>query len=67
MVWTLWENEGDAKLVVRNRFSALFEAITRGPEDYYLGLAAAPSVEYWFTQKTSAFFSVGGGLGLANS
>lgn len=67
VVWTLWEEDGGAKLVVRNRFSALFEAITRGPEDYYLGLAAAPSVEYWFTEKTSAFFSIGGGAGVTNS
>lgn len=67
VVWTLWEEDGGAKLVVRNRFSALFEAITRGPEDYYLGLAAAPSVEYGFTEKTSAFFSIGGGAGVTNS
>ena len=68
VAWTLWEDEAGAKLVVRNRFSALFEAITKGPEDSYLGLAAAPSVEYWFpSQKTSAFFSIGGGFGWTNS
>lgn len=68
VVWTLWEDGAGAKLVVRNRFSALFETITRGPEDTYLGLAAAPSVEYWFpSQKTSAYFSIGGGFGWTNS
>jgi hypothetical protein len=64
----LWENAAGAKLVVRNRFSALLETITSGPEDVYLGLAAAPSVEYWFpSQKTSAYFSIGGGFGWADS
>ncbi len=68
VAWTLWEDEKGAKLVVRNRFSALFEAITHGPEDAYIGLSAAPSLEYWFpSQKTSAFFSVGGGFGWTNS
>ena len=68
VAWTLWEDETGAKLVVRNRFSALFEAITKGPEDTYIGLAAAPSIEYWFpSQKTSAFFSIGGGFGWTNS
>ncbi len=68
VTWTLWENEAGAKLVVRNRFSALFETITHGPEDVYLGLAAAPSVEYWFpSEKTSIFYSIGGGFGWTNS
>ena len=68
VVWTLWEDKAGAKLVVRNRFSALLEAITHGPEDTYLGLAAAPSIEYWFpSQKTSAYFSIGGGFGWTNS
>lgn len=66
--WTLWENQAGAKLVVRNRFSLLLESITSGPEDVYLGLAAAPSVEYWFpSQRTSAYFSIGGGFGWADS
>ena len=67
-VWTWWENAAGAELVVRNRFSALFESIVQGPESYYLGAAAAPSVEYWFpSARTSLFFSVGGGLGLTDS
>ena len=68
VAWTLWKNDAGARLVVRNRFSALFESITRGPEDFYLGLSGAPSVEYWFpSQKTSAYFSIGGGIGWADS
>lgn len=68
VVWTWWEDENGAEIVVRNRFSALFEAITHGPEDTYIGLSAAPSIEYWFpSRKTSVFFSIGGGLGWTNS
>lgn len=68
VVWTWWEDETGAQIVVRNRFSALAETYTVGPEDYYLGMTAAPSVEYWFPSgKTSAFFSIGGGAGWTNS
>jgi len=68
VAWTWWEDENGSKLVVRNRFSALFEAITHGPEDAYIGLAAAPSIEYWFpSEKTSLYFSIGGGFGWTNS
>lgn len=66
--WTLWDGEDGAKLLVRHRGSALFETITEGPESFYVGLAAAPSVEYWFSsEKTSAFFSIGGGFGWTDS
>lgn len=68
IVWTLWEGQEGAKLLVRHRLSALLETITEGPESYYIGLAAAPSAEYWFpSQKTSAFFSIGGGFGWTDS
>jgi lipid A 3-O-deacylase len=68
VAWTLWDDADGAKLVVRNRFSALFETITHGPESLYIGLAAAPSLEYWFpSEKTSAFFSIGGGFGWTDS
>ncbi len=68
VVWTWWEDENGAEIVVRHRFSALMETITAGPEDYYIGAAAAPSIEYGFPDgKTSAFFSIGGGLGWTNS
>src|SRR5690606_17011886 len=68
VVWTWWENDEGARLLVRHRVSALFESIVRGPEDYYIGLAAAPSIEYWFpSARTSLFFSIGGGAGFTNS
>ena len=68
IMWTWYDGADGAKLVVRNRFAAIFETITVGPEDYYIGASAAPSIEYWFpSQKTSAFFSIGGGLGFTNS
>jgi hypothetical protein len=68
VVWTWWQDETGARIVVRNRLSALFESITAGPESYYLGFAGAPSVEYWFpSERTSLFFSIGGGFGLTDS
>lgn len=67
-VWRLWEGPDGAKLLVRHRLSLLLDTITEGPESYYIGLAAAPSVEYWFpSEKTSAFFSIGGGFGWTDS
>ena len=68
VVWTWWENDSGARIVVRHRFSALYETIIQGPEDYYLGFNAAPSIEYWLpTGGTSLFFSIGGGAGWINS
>ncbi len=68
VVLTLWKDEAGARIVVRNRFSALMESITAGPESYYFGVAGAPSVEYWFpSEKTSLFFSIGGGAGITDS
>jgi hypothetical protein len=62
------EGESGERLVVRGRYSLLMEGIVAGPEDYYLGFAAAPSIEYWFpSATTSLFFSVGGGAGFVNS
>lgn len=68
VVWTWWQDEAGAQIVVRNRFSALCETIIKGPEDYYLGFNAAPSIEYWLPSgQTSLFFSIGGGAGWINS
>jgi lipid A 3-O-deacylase len=68
VVWTWWEDENGAEIVVRNRFSGLFETFVQGPEDYYIGMTAAPSIEYLFPSgKTSAFVSIGGGAGWTNS
>ena len=68
VMWTWWQGAAGDRLVVRHRVSALFETFAVGPEDYYIGLAGAPSIEYWFpSAKTSAFFSIGGGAGWTNS
>jgi hypothetical protein len=66
--WSWWEDENGARLVVRSRFSLMMETFTTGPETGYLGLSASPSIEYWFPdEKTSAFFCIGGGVGLTDS
>jgi lipid A 3-O-deacylase len=68
VMWKWWEGENGAKLIVRNRFATLFEDITVGPEDYYFGVNAAPSVELWSPSRDlSLFASVGGGVGVTNS
>lgn len=63
-----WESDEGARLVVRSRASLMLEAFTVGPESGYLGISGAPSIEYWFPdEKTSLFFSIGGGIGLTDS
>jgi hypothetical protein len=55
---------GQGDLVVRSRFSLLAEPIAQGPETYFIGIAAAPSIEWWDPARSfSAFFSIGGGFG----
>lgn len=59
---------GNGDLVVRNRFSLLVEPIVQGPETHYIGLAAAPSIEWWNAPRTfAAFFAIGGGFGWMDS
>ena len=59
---------GAGDLVVRNRFSLLVEPIVSGPETHYIGIAAAPSIEWWNAARTfSTFFSIGGGFGWMDS
>ena len=59
---------GAGDLVVRNRFSLLVEPIVDGPETHYIGLAAAPSIEWWNDARTfSTFFAIGGGFGWMDS
>jgi hypothetical protein len=68
VVLNWWEDENGARLVVRSRVSLLMETIAEGPEDFYFGINGAPSIEYWFpNEKTSLFFSIGGGVGWTNS
>jgi lipid A 3-O-deacylase len=59
---------GSGDLVVRTRFSLLVEPIVQGPETHYIGIAAAPSIEWWNAARTfSTFFSIGGGFGWMDS
>ena len=61
---TMRRKLGSGDLVVRTRFSLLAEPIVSGPETHYIGIAAAPSIEWWNAPRTfSAFFSIGGGFG----
>lgn len=63
-----WNDASGARLVVRSRVSLMLESIVKGPESYYLGISGAPSIEYWFSDaRTSAFFSIGGGVGVTDS
>jgi lipid A 3-O-deacylase len=58
---------GEGDLVVRTRASLLTEWVARGPEDYYLGFSASPSIEYWLPGRRTEFhFSIGGGIGIVN-
>lgn len=55
-------------LVLRSRFSLLAEPIVRGPENYYLGLAAAGELEWRHpTRRLEVFFASGGGFGWMDS
>lgn len=67
-MWNLWEGDSGARFLVRNRFAFTGEWFETGAEDYYLGLSAAPSIEFWFPDKRTAIFGgAGGGFGLTNS
>ena len=55
-------------LVFRSRFSLLLEPIVRGPEHYFVGVAAAGELEWRNpTDRFSLFFASGGGFGLMDS
>jgi len=57
-----------SKVVIRHQVSLIGSWIENGPEDYYWGISAAPSIEWWSPQdKWSVYLSVGGGAGVTNS
>ncbi len=59
---------GEGDLVLRARFSLIGEWIAQGPENYYFGVSAGPSIEYWLPgHKTEFDFSAGGGIGWLDS
>ncbi len=64
----LWNGDSGARLAVRNRLAVVAETIIKGPEDYYIAFAAAPSIELWSAdQRNALFYEIGGGIGLTNA
>jgi lipid A 3-O-deacylase len=64
----LWAGDGGVRLTVRNRLALVAETFIKGPEDYYVAFAAAPSIELWSAdQKNALFYEIGGGVGLTNA
>ena len=57
-----------SRLMVRNQVTLIASAIDQGPENYYFGLAGAPSIEWWSPDNQwSLYFAIGGGLGVTDS
>lgn len=64
----LWQGQSGARLTVRHRLAIVAERFVRGPEDYYLAFAGAPTIELWAADRQSAlFYEIGGGVGLLNA
>ena len=66
----IWKKDfgGGSKLVLRNQVSLIADWVEFGPEDYYFGLSAAPSIEWWSADdRWSIYASIGGGAGFTNS
>ncbi|MCP5537928.1 MAG: acyloxyacyl hydrolase [Akkermansiaceae bacterium] len=66
----VWKKDfsGGSKLLFRNQVSVIADWVQHGPEDYYIGLSGAPSIEWWSADdKWSVYAAVGGGFGLTNS
>jgi lipid A 3-O-deacylase len=58
--WHLWGGD----LVMRPRFSLLWEPILQGPEHHYYAASASCLLEWWNRPRTaSLFLTSGGGLG----
>lgn len=66
---SFWQRRvGGRDLVMRSRLSVLLESIARGPENYFVGVAAAGTLEWWNDARTQAWFvSSGGGFGVMDS
>lgn len=63
-----WHFGDGSSLFVRSRFSLLGEWIETGPENHYLGLSAAPSLEWWSPGGNWSLYSqIGGGFGWIDS
>lgn len=63
-----WDLDDGSTVVVRNQVTLIASWITEGPEDYYYGLSAAPSLEWWSADaRWSLYLALGGGIGTTNS
>ena len=57
-----------SRIVVRNRLTLLGTWIQQGPESFYAGFAASPSVEWWNKRGSwCTYGGAGGGLGWLDS
>jgi lipid A 3-O-deacylase len=62
------EFKNGSRLVVRNRFGLIGTWVQQGPESFYLGLTASPSIEWWDKSGDwSLFGGAGGGGGWIDS
>lgn len=59
---------GGSRVVLRHRFGLIGTWVQEGPETYYAGVTASPSIEWWNPAGTWALFGgAGGGLGVVDS
>lgn len=57
-----------SKLIIRNRLSLLGQWIETGPENHYIALMGAPSIEWWDSSGSWSLYSgIGGGAGWLDS
>lgn len=62
----LWDHEfrNGSRIVLRNRFGFVGTWIQAGPESLYLGVTAAPLIEWWDAKgKWGLYGGAGGGFG----
>lgn len=63
-----WEFSNGSTLSVRNRFTVIGTWVAEGPESYYFGVSASPSIEWWNKAETfSIYAGAGGGIGWVDS
>lgn len=63
-----FEFDNGSALVVRNKITGMANWFEDGSENRYLGVSAAPSIEWWDASNTwSIFGSAGGGVGFTDS
>lgn len=59
-----WSLEDGSRVAVRTRVAGLAAWVVEGPESYYLGGNASPSIEWWSaSRRWSLYLGAGGGVG----